>query len=649
LTNGTSNVGGNLTLIAGYDFTGPTTSASLPPNQGLYTLTQPDMTPGNITLSATTINTNTAGTGGNVNLYATGTIALTGSTTIDTSGGTGTSGNVNIIGNGVSASGITTAGTSTNGDGSVSITIAPVAFSNASVTGGALSGGVAAGTPPIGTAYGNLSVGNINAGGATVTLTATGAGSTINGIASTTIQAGTLNVAGDAGVGQTQTLNTNAGTLVLNSASGAVAVTDSNAAIALNSSGSSTGLALTASNANAEVTIPYGQLITGNVNISGAAGTNLTIDVIGAVGNANSGNVTFQTQDANDVGGNLTVIGTNTGSISGTAINVTATGSDVLSTNGVKLQGTNEFFGATTITADNAAGQFVTNVSGIQGFTGATIIAAPTVTNASGASLITDALTLNNVSDFENHGSISASGNVTVNSGSGDLTVNNYSTGSVTALGYTIAVNGNTGNNVLINNAGTFDSGSGSINITSTSDGTNGGNITFAQPGSDTAIGSMTANTIAITATTSTTAASGVTFNTSQNFFNPTSTGTTTISAFGPNQFVNIANNMTLNEDTGMGYIKTPTDQFLPGQLTTSNGGMWNLVFPDQKGTIESSNTIDLSQFNSGSININASNLTIISEGSIIDSGNANGASITLLQPIKQQFFCKFGETSLVA
>ncbi|MBX3074550.1 hypothetical protein KF913_11515 [Candidatus Obscuribacterales bacterium] len=194
-----SGDGGNLTLLAGFDFT-PATAGQVGPNNVLYTITGTSASGGSIQLGTTNINTSSTtliGDGGSVFAVASGgSVELN---NVNTSSALGAGGNVTVI----SENGITVNGninTTALGSGDVTLAVGTSVVNGQVLIGNGEMFG--SGSIDFGTATnGNISVaGNLSAGDGDVTLLgALGATDTIgvNG----TLTADTLNV--NAGSGNT--------------------------------------------------------------------------------------------------------------------------------------------------------------------------------------------------------------------------------------------------------------------------------------------------------------------------------------------------------------------------------------------------------------------------------------------------------------
>ena len=185
LSNSDSSInsgdGGNLTIVAGYNFT-PATQGTTSTNQP-FTIGSPSSTGGSVELGLVTIKTGssvTDGSGGNVVVIAHTGNNLGGSITlgtIDTSAnGVGSvssaGGSVQIIGQGVTVGNINTSaitGGAVTIDSATPMTNGTVVVTSGTITSGSFS-------PTAGTFSGNIVIGAINTGNAAVTLTTGGAG-----------------------------------------------------------------------------------------------------------------------------------------------------------------------------------------------------------------------------------------------------------------------------------------------------------------------------------------------------------------------------------------------------------------------------------------------------------------------------------------
>ncbi|MBU6455260.1 MAG: hypothetical protein KGS72_26050, partial [Cyanobacteria bacterium REEB67] len=217
-TSNSAGNGGNVALMAGFNFTANgTVSNNTPDSSTMFTIPVSNSNTGNVSLtnSATSINTSGSVNGGTVNVYAHG-----GSVTlqaVNSQGGSGNGGAVTVIGENITISvnsPITTTSTaSLSKSGNVSLTAdeigttGPVYVQAGSVGGGSI---VAAGV-----GAGNVALdANINAGTAILTVKASAAAGTIDssqGGVFLTVGTLSLNAGGD--IGKNQPINSSASTL----------------------------------------------------------------------------------------------------------------------------------------------------------------------------------------------------------------------------------------------------------------------------------------------------------------------------------------------------------------------------------------------------------------------------------------------------
>ena len=288
--------GGNLAIIAGYNFAPATSNGN--PTQQTFQLQGPSATGGNVELGHTTIKTgtvNNGNTGGNVTIIASG-AAIPSATTnlgtvaigsIDTtaSGQLGKSGSVQIIGQGgVTVTGaITTHGIAGSTDGAVSVASASqtiVNNPNLRILAGELQGG----SFIVNQAGGNVSLGSISAGTAAVTLTTGGA-------------TGTINATGAIGAGA---LNLNIGSATVGSLAAPVAMNVSTINVA--GSDSNSGKVFVSDNL---ATVNVGQVTVGTFNLlDNSTATTPLLNVTAANLNSNSITIANSTGTINLTGGN---------------------------------------------------------------------------------------------------------------------------------------------------------------------------------------------------------------------------------------------------------------------------------------------------------------------------------------------------------
>ncbi|MDZ4833080.1 MAG: hypothetical protein SGJ27_04695 [Candidatus Melainabacteria bacterium] len=210
--------GGNLILIAGHSFDDITLGSDDP----FYVLDAVSNTTGGVVFNAAghEVNINTAGAngGGNVEVYANGSVALN---ELTTSGGSGLSGNVTIAGNGITTGQINTTATAPSNAGSVNIQSGTVVHDGVHVTCGVIE----TGSFDIADLGGNISTGAITADQSSVRIQTNGSASAINFTAG-------LPVAHD---------------LALLAGTGTLNLPTSNIAVSQDSSGSGGSIALSAS------------------------------------------------------------------------------------------------------------------------------------------------------------------------------------------------------------------------------------------------------------------------------------------------------------------------------------------------------------------------------------------------------------------
>jgi fibronectin-binding autotransporter adhesin len=180
LSNPAGNAG-NLTMVAGYDFTPPTGGQVQSGSQFTFVPNNQSTIGGNINLTGANINLSATGGGTGGDLTAVATAGTTGAGLI-TMGNINTSGNiagdVKIIGQGgINVGSISTAGTTTNGNIELSVTVPNVTGGNVLISNGTASGGTFTSTTLGG---GNLSFGNVTAANNMIIRGAPAGGNTIS-------------------------------------------------------------------------------------------------------------------------------------------------------------------------------------------------------------------------------------------------------------------------------------------------------------------------------------------------------------------------------------------------------------------------------------------------------------------------------------
>jgi hypothetical protein len=139
LRNIATGNGSPLTLMAGFQFTPSTGSGTVGPDSIERTVT--GLAEGNIDLGNTNILTNGVTVGGNVAIYANGSVEI-GSINTSSTSATGVSGDVKIFGNGVTVLGaINTSNPGTNKSGEVWITSGEISYDNVKVQSGTITSG----------------------------------------------------------------------------------------------------------------------------------------------------------------------------------------------------------------------------------------------------------------------------------------------------------------------------------------------------------------------------------------------------------------------------------------------------------------------------------------------------------------------------
>lgn len=247
LRNIATGNGSPLTLIAGFDFTPGTGSSTEGPNQTERILT--GVASGSIDLGNTVILTSGTKFGGDVEIYASGSVNIG---SIDTSSQTGLSGSVRIIGSGITSGSINTFNPNPNKSGDVSINSADIDYSDVHIQLGVITKGAIFAT----TLHGDINLGGINSGDAGVDIVTGQSGS----IRSTgMITAGSLYMlSGTGGIGTASSrLQLNVGQLATVASGADVFLDNSASAMNLFFSSSANEFNLTTAGS---LTIPSGSL-----------------------------------------------------------------------------------------------------------------------------------------------------------------------------------------------------------------------------------------------------------------------------------------------------------------------------------------------------------------------------------------------------
>jgi len=308
LSNGN---GGNLNILAGFDFTPLTGAGQVGPNTTPYIVTGASMSGGNINFGNVTMKVGSTvqdAQGGSVLAVASGSGANAGHITlgsIDTSSnGLGSTksvgGSVTVIGQNITLSDINTTGVTA---GNVSVTAAPpVITGTIHVTNGNISAkdgsfGVGASS----TFSGNIVVSGINAGKSSVSISTGNAGSITGTSAGHIIVAKNLTLlAGGGGIGtQAAPIMTNVNNLNAN-ATGGVYVSDSGSNLTLTGTNSGTTFSLV--NTNQSTITLVNPINTSNLSIVDKGGTialpTNTLAVSPVAGSGNGGSILL---DANTI------------------------------------------------------------------------------------------------------------------------------------------------------------------------------------------------------------------------------------------------------------------------------------------------------------------------------------------------------------
>lgn len=419
-----SGDGGNLTLLAGFDFT-PATAGQVGPNNVLYTITGTSASGGSIQLGTTNINTSSTallGDGGSVFAVASGgSVELN---NVNTSSALGAGGNVTVIGeNGITVN--SNINTTALGSGDVTLAVGTSVVNGQVLIGNGEMFG--SGSIDFGTATnGNISVaGNLIAGDGDVTLLgALGATDTI-GVNGTLI-ADTLNV--NAGSGNTTIVSsvvanlnsTSNGTVELQSNTGALdigavvgtnqnLIVSNNGTINVNSAMNINSLNLSQTNAGA-AGISINAAVIANSDITLANGGTNDL-VVGATLLAGGDIILAQTNVANVlVNANITTTGGNIDIDSAGAV-ATFTGVSINSAGTLDIDANDNVVFGSGGNITSGGNMAITSLLGDVTFVGNNNV-------TSGATLT---ITGNFVTTA---GDITSTGNMTILANGGDVTLN---------------------------------------------------------------------------------------------------------------------------------------------------------------------------------------------------------------------------------
>jgi adhesin HecA-like repeat protein len=165
-TSSSTGSGGDVTIIAGFNLD-PTTPSGQQLTQAVYQVTGPNVSGGNVTITgAGTVNTSStaaSGDAGNIQVFATGSIALG---NLNASSTNGSGGKVDLIGSGVTVGSINTTGSTLDKAVDISSSSASLAPPAVFAAGVLSTGSFFASTDN----PGNITVGSINAGKSLVNL-----------------------------------------------------------------------------------------------------------------------------------------------------------------------------------------------------------------------------------------------------------------------------------------------------------------------------------------------------------------------------------------------------------------------------------------------------------------------------------------------
>jgi len=309
LSSGTI-AGGNLSIIAGFNFT-PTTSGQIETSSALETFTLTTGSSGSVTGTATIITSSIADDGGSVQVYANGGSVSLGGITTDSA--TGDAGSVAITASqGVTTDAISAVG-ATNTNTLVQVRAAdPIPAGAITVTAGTVTGGFT-----LTATSGNVSTGAINAGLGAVAVTSGSGDLTVSGA-----------IAGNQGVA---VVTTGSGTI----STGAIAAGSGSVEIEAEDGNITVGAV--SFNQNSTITSNDGNVSTGAIN-GGAGSITITTDagdISTAAVDVSSNSLTFES-----VSGDIQVTGlieTSTGTNITTGQDGAVTISDVLATGSVSV------------------------------------------------------------------------------------------------------------------------------------------------------------------------------------------------------------------------------------------------------------------------------------------------------------------------
>ncbi len=439
LTGATINLSGpassgNLTLLAGFDFS-PSTSGVQTFSKGTYNNFTPTGT-GSILGSATVNATGGTGNGGNVIAFANGGVVELGNINVSSTSGNG--GTVKIVG----SNGISVGAVNANGvvDGDVSFDVAnPLVSNNFAITNGGISAGSA--LAPISLNAGNLSFGAVTANNVNIRAGASSA-NTITNTGALSANHVILN-----GFGANTTLN-GVNAAIFDSLSNGSVTVDATSNIQFNLSGSQS----------------FAGTSTGNIVVGSVLGQQSSLSLTGnsidaTFGVSVAGNASLTTTGGaltGNVGASTMTINANGSIGSGANRFVTSAGVIAFHTNNSVTLSAVSGAGVQFNSSDGGAGQLVDiDASGpVTGSIAADVLKLTTSNDSVGTSL-----------NPLNISSIGSATTMTVATGSGDIFLKNTGTGEFRfdgSSGSSLSVDAGNAAVKFINNNSTF---AGDINV----------------------------------------------------------------------------------------------------------------------------------------------------------------------------------------
>jgi hypothetical protein len=635
--------GGNLTLIAGFNFTPDTGGTTIyPPSQGTFSLTSAGA--GNIELANTSITTAGLTYGGNVSAFANGSIDIGG--TITATGNLGPNGTVTLIGKGVTVGGLidtsSPALTQSGISPTVTVTAATPAPSNSlTISGGSIVGGQFL----VGAAIGSIALSGITANLQEISVSASASAASITSTAP--ISGWNLNLAagGNIGSGVLAPLSTSLGGLSLTATTGSAWISNVGNTLFIQNStvGALLNLVSTGSISFSGNVVATTAAVTANGTIDGEgirANSVVLQSINGSIGDSsvNTFGVT-----ATNITANAITAGQNVFLFDGSSATITISNAGSITNGaGAIYQLTSPNGNITTAGSGNGsigAQQQVLLQAGSPGTitvsSGDTFTAHAISLAAPGGSLSFQSSSLNATVDGSgNGGSVTLSGTQLVNSGSGALTIN--ANGATTGGGGSITVSAGTLNNVtgglILNANGAGTGNGGTVRITSTNAsptgdiviGTGAGAVSLSVNGTTngtvdvTAGGNLTgstisANTVALQSTSGTIGSS-----ITNPFLINASNVTANAIATGQNIFLSdlSTGNVVLQQVGTLTNAAAATFNFVSTNATGTN------ISTGAGGTI-TANSVTVQSLNGG-IGVNAANPLILNAFNVIANAASN-------------------------